>query len=189
MYFTILKNCILFIILISILSSCSINNEINNKQVDYIHYASGGVIENYKFDILFEESNSTFTSYQIAYSSCTCRDKLTNYKSVCYVEILNTKSKPDDAAIRYITFSENKGLWGDSNPNYLKSEYTEEYYDEHLVKPLIGVTKQEIDTFNGYGHFIDAVDVDAISGATVSSSNLFSMLKSLFNYHIEKYYK
>ena len=176
------------ILLFLVLSSCSINNNHDNKQVDYTHYASGGVKEDYKFDILFEESNSTFTSYQIAYASCTCRDSLTNYRSVCYVEILNTKKNPEDAAIRYITFSENKGLWGDSNPNYYKSEYTEEYYDEHLVKPLIGISKKEIDSWTGYGYSIDAVDIDAISGATVSSSNLFSMLKSLFNYHVKKYY-
>ena len=170
----------------SYLISCS--KSINENKVKYTHYASSGVEDEYEFDIIFEQSNSTFTAYQIAYSSCTCRDNLVNYKSICYVELLNTKKSPEDAAIRYITFSENRGLWGDSNPNYYKHEYTEEYYDEHLVKPLIGMSKKEIDKFGGYGKYEDLLDVDAISGATVSSSNLLSMLKNLFKYHVEKYY-
>ena len=174
------------------LFSCdrSVNNDtiVNDKKVKYIHYASGGVEDIYDMDIIFEESNSTFTAYQISYSSCTCRDAITNYKSICYVEILNTKESGDDASIRYITFGENKGLFGDSNPNYYIEKYDEKYYDEHLIKPLIGITKKEIDEFNGYGYCIEAIDIDAVTGATVTRSNLQSMLKSLFSFHKEKYY-
>ena len=163
------------------------NNKSNSK-VKYTHFASGGLAEDYDFEIIFEESNSTFTAYQVAYSSCTCRDEIVNFKSICYVEILNTRDSGDDAAIRYITFSENKGLFGDSNPNYNDSKIDEKYYDIHLIKPLIGVTKREMDKFAGYGYCIDAIDVDAMTGATVTRSNLQSMLKSLFNYHKNKYY-
>lgn len=162
-------------------------NSIDNR-IKFAHYASGGTMEEYDIDIIFEESNSTFTAYQVAYSSCTCRDSLVNYKSVCYVEILNTRESGDDAAIRYITLGENRGLFGDSDPNYNISDYTYEYYNDNLVKPLIGITKREIDEFSGYGCFIEGLDVDALTGATVTSSNLQSMLKSLFEYHKEKYY-
>lgn len=156
---------------------------------EYTHYASGGTEETYKAVILFEQSCSTFTSYQVSFLSCTCRDPMVNYYSVCYVELLNTKSSADLAAIRTITFGNNQGLWGDSNPNYYIPEYTEEYYDEHLVQPLVGATKAEFDSWQGYGTQLDRIDADAVSGATVSSSNITSMLKGLFEYHAEHYYK
>ena len=155
----------------------------------YKHYASGGNEETYTAVILFEENCSTFTSYQIAFSSCTCRDSMVNYYSVCYVELLNTRETADRAAIRTITFGNNQGLWGDSNPNYYIADYTEEYMDEHLVQPMVGATKAEFDAWGGYGTQIDCIEADAVTGATVSSSNITSMLKSLFEYHGNKYYK
>jgi len=154
----------------------------------FTHFASGGTREEYTAVILFEQSNSTFTSYQVAYSSCTCRDSSVNYYTVCYVELLNNKDTPEDAAIRTITFGDNKGLWGDSNPNYYISEYTQEYMDEHLVQSFVHATKAEVDAWGGYGTQIDCVDADAVTGATVSSSNLTSMLQGLFKYHTEHYY-
>jgi len=154
----------------------------------YTHYSSGGTAERYQAVILFEQSNSTFTAYQVAFVSCTCRDALVNYYSVCYVELLNTKPSADEAAIRAISFGDNRGLWGDSNPNYYIPEYTQEYMDEHFVQRLVRATKGEFDAWGGYGTQIDGIDVDAISGATVSSSNITSMLKSLFQYHADKYY-
>lgn len=154
----------------------------------YTHYASGGTREEYTAVILFEQSNSTFTSYQVAFSSCTCRDPSVNYYSVCYVELLNNKDSAEDAAIRSITFGNNMGLWGDSNPNYYISEYTQEYMDENFVQSLVKATKAEFDAWGGYGTQIESVDADAVTGATVSSSNITSMLQSLFKYHEEHYY-
>jgi len=155
----------------------------------FTHYASGGTAETYRAVVLFEQSNSTFTSYQVAFSSCTCRDAIVNYYSVCYVEILNSKRNENEAAIRAITFLNNQGLWGDSNPNYYIAEYTQEYMDEHFVSQLVGATKGEFDAFSGYGSQLDRIDVDAVTGATVSTSNITSMLKSLFEYHADKYYR
>ena len=40
-------------------------NSTDNK-VRFTHYASGGTMEEYDIDIIFEESNSTFTAYQVA---------------------------------------------------------------------------------------------------------------------------
>ena len=155
---------------------------------EYTHYASGGTAETYTAVILFEQSCSTFTSYQVAFSSCTCRDALVNYYSVCYVELLNTKPTAEQASIRSITFGNNQGLWGDSNPNYYRHDYTEEYMDENFVQSFVGVSMDEISAWQGYGTQIDAVDADAVSGATVSSSNITSMLQELFKYHAAKYY-
>ncbi|MCL1831041.1 MAG: hypothetical protein FWG21_06385, partial [Oscillospiraceae bacterium] len=111
-----------------------------------------------------------------------------NYMSVAYVEILNTRPTADEAAIRTITFGNNMGLWGDSNPNYNMPLYTEQYLDEVFVQRLVRVTKAEIDAWEGYGTQLAVVDIDAVTGATVSTSNIMSMLKSLFQYHTEKYY-
>lgn len=154
----------------------------------YTHFASGGTREDYTAVILFEQSNSTFTSYQVAFSSCTCRDSLVNYYSVAYVELLNNKPSAEEAAIRTITFGNNMGLWGDSNPNYYISEYTQEYMDEHFVQCLVKATKADMDAWGGYGTQVEAVDADAVTGATVSTSNITSMLQGLFQYHAEHYY-
>lgn len=157
-------------------------------QFDFTHYTSGGTAETYQAVILFEQSISTFTAYQVAFVSCTCRDALVNYYHVCYVELLNTKPSADAAAIRAISFGDNMGLWGDSNPNYYIPSYTEEYMDEHFVQRLVQATKGEFDAWGGYGAQLDCIEADAVSGATVSTSNITSMLRSLFQYHADKYY-
>ena len=155
---------------------------------EYTHFASGGTAEPYTAVILFEQSCSTFTAYQVAFSSCTCRDALVNYSSVCYVELLNTRPSAGEASIRSISFGDNRGLWGDSNPNYYRHDYTEEYMDENFVQRFVGVSMDEISLWNGYGSQIDTVEADAVSGATVSTGNITSMLQSLFRYHAAKYY-
>lgn len=164
------------------------DGDISFPEFTYTHYSSGGVSEIYKAVILFEQSNTTFTAYQVAFVSCTCRDAVVNYYSVCYVELLNTRHTPEEAAIRAISFGNNRGLWGDSNPNYYIPEYTQEYMDEHFVQNLVRVTKKEFDSWSGYGTQLDCIDPDAVTGASVSTGNITSMLKSLFAYHADKYY-
>ena len=158
----------------------------------FTHYASGGIQEELPAIILLENKNSTFTKYQVAFPSCTCRDAASNYWSVMYVELLNTKDTRAEAAIRSISFGYNKGvrvgMWGDSDPIMGRPEYTSDYMDENFVQQLVGVTKAEVDDWDGYGTQIDTVDVDAVSGATVSTSNITSVLQSLFEYHCDKYY-
>ena len=56
-----------------------------------------------------------------------------------------------------------------------------------LLKPV--TCKAQYDEWTGYGDVIDAVDADAVSGATVSTSNITSVIKALFQYHADKYYK
>ena len=154
----------------------------------YTHYSSGGTPEEYPAVILFEEATSTFTAYQVGFVSCTCRDSLVNYYSVCYVELLNTKPSADLAAIRTISFGDNMGLYGDSNPNYYKHEFTQEYMDERFIQPLVRVTKAELDEWEGYGTQLSCIEADAVTGATVTTGNITSMLKGLMAYHAEKYY-
>lgn len=172
-----------------LLSGCSGENEEGSFPCfEYTHYSSGGAAETYKAVILFEQSVSTFTSYQVAFVSCTCRDPMVNYYSVCYVELLNNKPSADEALIRSIGFGNNMGLWGDSNPNFYKAEYTQEYMDENFVQKLVKLSKADIDAWEGYGSFVKGVEPDAVSGASVSTGNITSMLQGLFRYHAEKYY-
>ena len=155
---------------------------------EYTHFASGGTPETETAVILFENANSTFTSYQVAFISCTCRDVSANYYSVMYIELLNTKKTPEEAAVRSITFGNNKGLWGDSNPTYGTTDYTPEYFDEHFIQPLVGMTKADFDAWGGYGTQLAGIDADAVTSASVSTSNITSVIRSLFEYHVEKYY-
>lgn len=161
-------------------------------QFTFTHYSSGGVTEDFTAVILFERSNSTFTAYQVAFTSCTCRDTAVNFASVMYVELLNTKETSAEAAIRTISFGEQNGytagFWGDSNPIHGKPEYTKEYMEEHFVNKLVKKTKAEFDAWEGYGKQLSGIEMDALSGATVSTSNITSVLKSLFEYHAAKYY-
>lgn len=180
-----------------VLSSCGAKEEKEKKTTDidnpydmfhYTHYASGGTEEEETAVVLFEHANETFTSYQIAFISCTCRDVSVNYYSVMYIELLNTKDRPEDCAIRAITFSNGKGLWGDSNPTYGTTDYTPEYFDENFIQPMVGKTKADFDAWGGYKKQIKGIDVDAVTSASVSTSNITSCIKSLFEYHVNKYY-
>lgn len=158
----------------------------------YPHFASGGVKQDLYAAILFENSNATFTRYQVAFTSCTCRDAASNYRSVMYVEMLNTAASAEEAKLRWVCFTDNEGynvgVWGDSNPIHGQPTYTAEYMDENFVAPLVGLTKADFDAWGGYGTQVASVDVDAVTGATVSTSNIMSVLCALFAYHAEKYY-
>lgn len=161
--------------------------------VPYTQYSSGGTATQLDAVILFENKNSTFTRYQVAFASCTCRGAESNYRSVMYIELLNNKETADEAKIRSISFSDVKGttvgMWGDSNPIYMQPDKTFEYMNENFVQKLVGCTKRDIDAWQGYGSVVDAVELDAVSGATVSVSNITSVVRSMFDYHAQKYYK
>lgn len=161
--------------------------------VPYTQYSSGGIATEMDAVILFENKNSTFTRYQVAFASCTCRGAESNYRSVMYIELLNTKDTAGEAKIRSISFSDVKGttvgMWGDSNPIYMQPDKTFEYMDENFIQKLVGMTKNDFDAWEGYGDVVDAVEADAVAGATVSVSNITSVVRAMFDYHAEKYYK
>lgn len=162
------------------------------KLLPYEHYRTGGPDGQVHAAVIFENANSTFTKYQVAITSCTCRDAAYNYRSVMYVELDNTAANPDEAAVRWLAFGEDGGytvgLWGDSSPIPTNPDYTSAYMDEHLVQPLVGLTKTDIDAWGGYGTLPADMDVDAVAGATVTCSNVISALQALFAYHAAAYY-
>ena len=161
------------------------------KVFPYEHFRTGGSDGPAHAVIIFENANSTFTKYQVAITSCTCRDAAYNYRSVMYAELDNTAANPDDAIIRWLTFGVDGdytvGLWGDSSPIPTNPDYTSAYIDEHLIQPLVGRTKAEIDSWGGYGTVPPGVEIDAVTGATVTCSNISSVLQALFAYHAAPY--
>lgn len=191
----ILKKALLLVIAVLILAAVPVaaSAEYQFSTVPFTHYASGGITEELEAVILMENSNSTFTKYQVAFPSCTCRDAASNYWSVMYIELLNTKETRAEAKIRSVSFNENKdvrvGMWGDSDPIMGHPEYTSDYMNENFVQKLVGRTKADFDSWEGYGKQVDGVEVDAVTGATVSTSNISSVIRGLFEYHCNKYYK
>ena len=87
----------------------------------FTHYSSGSTQEEYKAEILFEQSASTSTSFHVALLSRTCSDAIAKYYSVCYDDRLNNKHKPDESAIRAIILVNEKGLRSDNKPNHNSS--------------------------------------------------------------------
>lgn len=190
-----LKKALFLVVAVLILAAvpAAAGAEYQINTVPFTHYASGGVTEELEAVILMENSNSTFTKYQVAFPSCTCRDAASNYWSVMYIELLNTKDTRAEAKVRSVSFNENKdvrvGMWGDSDPVMGHPEYTSDYMNENFVQKLVGRTKADFDSWEGYGKQVDGVDVDAVTGATVSTSNISSVIRGLFEYHCNKYYK
>ena len=188
-----MKRSILALLFAVLVLACSVAAAAGLTTVPYTQYSSGGTATELEAVILFENKNSTFTRYQVAFASCTCRGAESNYRSVMYIELLNNKDTADEAKIRSISFSDVKGttvgMWGDSNPIYMQPDKTFEYMNENFVQKLVGCTKKDIDAWQGYGKVVDVIDADAVSGATVSVSNITSVVRSMFDYHAQKYYK
>ncbi len=180
--------CVVFVLCAGV----SLQASAELKTFSYTQYASGGTPTELDAVILFENKNSTFTRYQVAYTSCTCRGPEKNYSSVMYIELLNTKDTAEEASIRQISLGDldgvTVGLWGDSNPIMGHPDYTPEYMNENLVQKLVGTNKAQYEAWEGYGDIIETVEPDAVSGATVSVSNMTSVIRSLFQYHADKYY-
>ena len=162
------------------------------KLYPYEHFRTGGSDGQTYAATIFENANSTFTKYQVAITSCTCRDAALNYRSVMYAELDNTAASPESAIVRWLTFGVDGdytvGMWGDSSPIPTNPDYTSAYMDEHLVQPLVGMTKADIDAWGGYGTLPGGLDIDAVAGATVTSSNVVSAVQALFAYHAATYY-
>ena len=81
-------------------------------------------------------------------------------------------------------------MWSD-----YKEAYGKEFYSE-IEKDLLPKLKYMIysDVVNidnkGYGGFrnIEGMKEDAISNGTVSANNVISIIKAIFDYHIETHY-
>lgn len=189
-----IKYLLLMVFSLLIVSGCSCKKE-EDKTISYNHYLRGGGSEKLDATILWEYSNDTFTKYQVAYTSYVCSDPSVNYINVIYLEITNKDAK-EDAMIRNISFSTinegrtfNVGLWGD----YKESRIN--FYDgiESQLLPKLKYSKYDFIkevADNGYGNYksIEGLDSDLIISGTVSASNIVSIVKAIFDYHLENYY-
>ena len=185
---------VLFIMLVT-LCGCSCKKE--DASLTYTHYLRGGGSETLDAEILWEYSNKTYTKYQVAYTSYVCSDPSVNYINVIYIEITNKGTK-EEALIRNISFSTitendvefNVGLWGDYK-EAIKKEYYTGIESELLTK--LKYAKYDIVSQvaeNGYGNYksIEGINSDLITGGTISASNVVSIVKSIFDYHLENHY-
>lgn len=171
--------------------------EKDSNVIEYEHYTNGGVKETIEAEILWKYSTKAFTKYQVAYTSYVCSNPAVNFKNVIYIELTNVEGK--DATIRKISFSTieennegefNVGLWGDYIYSYDNNIY--EGIEQNLLPKLISMNYNDINELaqKGYGNYkhIDDIDLDAITGGTVSASNVVSIVKAIFDYHIENQY-
>lgn len=177
-----------------LISGCSCDKN-GDKKIEYVHYLRGGGYDELDANILWEYSNNTFTKYQVAYTSYVCSDASDNYINVIYVEITN-KGNKEDAKIREVSFStvnEGKefdvGLWGDYKESRINFY---EGIEKELLPRIRGKTYNEIKDIasNGYGNYksIEGINADLITSGTVSASNIISITKAIFDYHIDNYY-
>lgn len=185
----------LLVVIFSFLFISGCNDKKNDKSIEYIHYVRGGGKEKLDADILWEYSNDTFTKYQVAYTSYVCSDPSVNYINVIYLEITNKGSK-EEAKIRKISFSTinegrefTVGLWGDYKESRINFY---EGIESELLPRIKGRTYEEIKEIdsNGYGNYksIEGLNADLITSGTVSASNIISITKAIFDYHIDNYY-
>ena len=188
---------ILFVLLIMLVALCGCSCKKEDSGLTYTHYLRGGGSETLDADILWEYSNKTYTKYQVAYTSYVCSDPSVNYINVIYIEITNKGSK-EEALIRNISFSTitenevefNVGLWGD-----YKEAIKKEYYTRIETELLTKLKYAKYDFVsqvaeNGYGNYksIEGINSDLITGGTISASNVVSIVKAIFDYHLENYY-
>ena len=191
----IISNFIIFVLSFFLTVGCSCNKD--EKTVEYTHYLRGGGSETIEANILWEYSNNTYTKYQVAYTSYVCSDPSVNYSNVIYLEITN-KGNKEDSLIRNISFSTieenetifNVGIWGD-----YKEAIGKDFYggiESELIAKLKYAKYDFIEEIskNGYGNYkkIEGLNSDLITGGTVSESNIVSIVKAIFDYHIENYY-
>lgn len=182
-----------------LITGCSCNKEENNDSViKFEHYANGGVKEELEARILWQYSTSAFTKYQVAYTSYVCSNPSLNFTNVIYIELTNVGTK-DDSVIRNISFSTievadegefHVGLWGDYIYSFDNNIY--EGVQEQLLPKLQYMNYSNINELaqKGYGNYkhINDIDLDAITSGTVSASNVVSIVKAIFDYHIENHY-
>ena len=130
-----------------------------------------------------------YIKYQITFIACTCRPAALNVWSTAYVELsLPSSGKIADSEVKFLSFEKDStghyiaGFWGDSNPSPLASTATLEKFNAEMLPYYIGKKYSELANYNQVGDFKD-FNVDAWTGATVSSNNILRAIQALYAYH------
>ena len=140
----------------------------------------------------------SYIKYQVTFISCTCRSADVNLWTTAYVELtLPSSGKIEDAAVRTLSFDADStgrflgGFWGDSNPppsgqtfEQFKNDWLP-YYTGKTCGELMGLSTIADISLEDYqaGEGRENLQIDAWSGATVSSNNVLRMLQAMFRYH------
>jgi len=163
----------------------------------FMHINGHGFEEEYVFTIMHQYELIDYVKYQITYLSCTSRNVDVNYWQVAYVEI--NKITND---IRFISFDEDSaghyspGSWGDSDPT--PSGKTFEDFETDFIPWLIGKDLSSLDgisvfknvDYHGIQNTTNIPEqdlIDSFAGSSVSTNNMIRVMKSLLEYHEEKY--
>lgn len=191
------KLSVIFVLFLMLFVTGGCSCKKDGKTIEYTHYLRGGGSEKLDANILWEYANKTYTKYQVAYTSYVCSDPSVNYVNVIYIELTN-KGDSSESLIRNISFSTiienevefNVGLWGDYK-EAIKKEYYTGIENELLAK--LKYSKYDFVSniaSKGYGNYknIEGINSDAITGGTISASNVVSIVKAIFDYHLENYY-
>ena len=134
----------------------------------------------------------SYIKYQVTFISCTCRSADVNVWSTIYLELTTPSSgKISDSAIRTISFDADStghylgGFWGDSNPPPTAPTATFERFKAEWLPFYKDKTYGELKALGTIADITaeGAPDVDAWTGATVSSNNVLRIIQATFNYH------
>ena len=130
-----------------------------------------------------------YVKYQITFLACTCRPADLNVWSTAYVELtLPSSGKIDDAEVKFLSYDSDStghylgGFWGDSNPSPIAPTATFEKFKAEMLPYYIGKKYAELAGYNQISDFRD-FNIDAWTGATVSSNNTLRAVQALFVYH------
>ena len=132
----------------------------------FVHVDGFGTPEDMAAWIAWEFEAQSYVRYQIAFTSCTCRQESINERSLLFMEVAKAESGGKIRKIRY-------EYWGDSPK--LPSGVSREEIEEGFVPRLVN---KKLDTLDS---------VDAMSGATVTTVNLKQIISALLAYHNAKY--
>jgi len=139
-----------------------------------------------------------YIKYQVSFISCTCRSADVNLWSTAYLELtLPSSGKIEDAEIRTFSFDADStghymgGFWGDSNP--APGGQTYEQFKNDWIPYYTGKTYGQLKNLNTIadiqladyqaGEGREDLQIDAWSGATVSSNNALRIVQAMFGYH------
>lgn len=152
--------------------------------------------------ILFEYEMRDYVKYQIAFVACTCRAPRDNFWSVAYVDI-----SKETGELLYISFDVDSsghysaGVWGDSNPIPETGVTYEDHFKVDFLPWLVGKTPEDLDGINIFYDVTPAVYadyantklinepemIDAYAGSSVSTNSIIRVVKTILQYHQEKY--
>ena len=164
-----------------------------------IHHIDGPQEEDFFYAFVpFKYVARKYIKSQVVYISCTCRSADVNYWTTAYVDLtLPESGKLDDTVIRTLSFEQDgtgeytAAHWGDSNP--IPSGQTYEKINTEYVPYYVGKTWADIKNLSTIAD-IDLADyqagegrseyqLDAWTGATVSTNNVLRMLQALIKHH------